>query len=153
MCSNNVPVSHCKDTYYFDKTNNYFKKVKEKETRCLVSSIRNLPSYSTKNPQISPSNPNQNTEQHCGFDQQTSEHSRNDIHPREACTVNQLLEEGGDEDANCSSERKEQHRPMRHLMCLEYHGNGNQGAGKTSDSEVSPLVKSPSGEKCLEIVE
>ena len=30
MCSNNVPVSHCKDTYYFDKTNNYFKKVKEK---------------------------------------------------------------------------------------------------------------------------
>ena len=30
MCSNNVPVSHCKDTYYFDKTNNYFKKVKGK---------------------------------------------------------------------------------------------------------------------------
>ena len=30
MCSNNVPVSHCKDTYYFDKINNYFKKVKEK---------------------------------------------------------------------------------------------------------------------------
>ena len=26
MCSNNVPVSHCKDTYYFDKINNYFKK-------------------------------------------------------------------------------------------------------------------------------
>ena len=25
-----VPVSHCKDTYYFDKTNNFFKKVKEK---------------------------------------------------------------------------------------------------------------------------
>lgn len=25
-----VPVSLCKDTYYFDKTNNYFKKVKEK---------------------------------------------------------------------------------------------------------------------------
>ena len=25
-----VPVSHCKDTYYFDKINNYFKKVKEK---------------------------------------------------------------------------------------------------------------------------
>ena len=69
-----------------------------------------------KNPQISPSNPNQNTEQHCGFDQQTSEHSRNDIHPREACTVNQLLEEGGDEDANCSSERKEQHPPRRNLM-------------------------------------
>ena len=47
MCSNNVPVSHCKDTYYFDKTNNYFKKVKEKETRCLISSVRNLPNYST----------------------------------------------------------------------------------------------------------
>ena len=25
-----VPVSHCKDTHYFDKTNNFFKKVKEK---------------------------------------------------------------------------------------------------------------------------
>ena len=25
-----VPVSHCKDTYNFDKTNNFFKKVKEK---------------------------------------------------------------------------------------------------------------------------
>ena len=25
-----VPVSHCKDTHNFDKTNNYFKKVKEK---------------------------------------------------------------------------------------------------------------------------
>ena len=25
-----VPVSHYKDTYYFDKTNNYFKKVKGK---------------------------------------------------------------------------------------------------------------------------
>ena len=47
MCSNNVPVSHCKDTYYFDKINNYFKKVKEKETGCLVSFVRNLPSYST----------------------------------------------------------------------------------------------------------
>lgn len=35
--------------HYFDKTNNYFKKVKEKETRCLVSSIRNLPNYSTNN--------------------------------------------------------------------------------------------------------
>ena len=30
MCSNNVPVSHCKDTYYFDKTNNYFKKGERK---------------------------------------------------------------------------------------------------------------------------
>ena len=30
MCNNNVPVSHCKETYYFDKINNYFKKVKEK---------------------------------------------------------------------------------------------------------------------------
>ena len=30
MCSNNVPVSHCKDTYYFDKTNNYFKKSERK---------------------------------------------------------------------------------------------------------------------------
>ena len=42
-----VPVSHCKDTYNFDKTNNFFKKDEEKETRCLVSSVRNLPSYST----------------------------------------------------------------------------------------------------------
>lgn len=32
-----VPVSHCKDTYYSDKTNNYFKKVKEKETKYMVS--------------------------------------------------------------------------------------------------------------------
>ena len=30
MCNNNVPVSHCKDTYYFDKTNNYFKKGERK---------------------------------------------------------------------------------------------------------------------------
>ena len=35
--------------------------MKEKETRCLISSVRNLPSYST-NPQISPSNPNQKPE-------------------------------------------------------------------------------------------
>ena len=32
-----VPVSHCKDTYNFDKTSNYFKKVKEKETKYMVS--------------------------------------------------------------------------------------------------------------------
>ena len=25
-----VPVSHCKDTHNFDKTNNFFKKVKKK---------------------------------------------------------------------------------------------------------------------------
>lgn len=36
-----VPVSHCKDTYNFDKTNNFFKKVKKKETKCLVSSVQN----------------------------------------------------------------------------------------------------------------
>lgn len=32
MCIVVVPVSHCKDTYYFDKTNNFFffNKVKEK---------------------------------------------------------------------------------------------------------------------------
>lgn len=30
MCSYLVPVSHCKDTHNFDKTNNFFKKVKEK---------------------------------------------------------------------------------------------------------------------------
>ena len=30
MCVVIVPVSHCKDTYNFDKTNNFFKKVKEK---------------------------------------------------------------------------------------------------------------------------
>ena len=32
-----VPVSHCKDTHNFDKTNNLFKKVKEKETKYMVS--------------------------------------------------------------------------------------------------------------------
>ena len=31
MCSNNVPVSHCKDTYYFDKINNYLKKKSERK--------------------------------------------------------------------------------------------------------------------------
>ena len=30
MCNVFVPVSHCKDTYYFDKTNNYFKKSERK---------------------------------------------------------------------------------------------------------------------------
>ena len=42
-----VPVSHCKDTHNFDKTNNFFKKVKKKESKCMLSSVRNLPSYST----------------------------------------------------------------------------------------------------------
>lgn len=32
-----VPVSHCKDTYYFDKTDNYFKKVKEKGDQVIWS--------------------------------------------------------------------------------------------------------------------
>ena len=30
MCSNNIPVSHCKDTHNFDKTNNYFKEDERK---------------------------------------------------------------------------------------------------------------------------
>lgn len=42
-----VPVSHCKDTYNFDKANNFFEKVKKKETRHPVSFIRNLLNYST----------------------------------------------------------------------------------------------------------
>ena len=28
-----VPISHCKDTHNFDKTNNFFKKVRKKEGR------------------------------------------------------------------------------------------------------------------------
>ena len=32
-----VPVSHCKDIHNFDKTNNFFKKVKKKETKYMVS--------------------------------------------------------------------------------------------------------------------
>ena len=42
-----VPVSHCKDTHNFDKTNNFFKEVKKKESKCMLSSVRNLPNYST----------------------------------------------------------------------------------------------------------
>ena len=30
VCAMFVPVSHCKDTHNFDKTNNFFKKVKKK---------------------------------------------------------------------------------------------------------------------------
>ena len=74
------------------------------------------------NLQISPSNPNQNAEQHCGFDQQTTEHCRKDVLPAEARSVNQLLEEGEDEHADSPSERKEQHYSMRHLMRLFFKG-------------------------------
>ena len=136
MCSNNVPVSHCKDITIFDITNNFIKNEGKEIGH-----------------PISPSNPNQNTEQHCGFDQQASEHGRKNVLPVEACAVNQLLDEGEDEHADSPSERKEQHSPMRHLMRLEYHGNGNKCAGESSDAEVSPLVCSPSGEKGLEIIE
>ena len=44
-----VPVSQCKDSYYFDKTNNYFKKVKEKGDQVsglLCPKLSELP-YST----------------------------------------------------------------------------------------------------------
>ena len=30
MCKDLSPVSHCKDTYYFDKINNFFKEYEEK---------------------------------------------------------------------------------------------------------------------------
>lgn len=36
MCIVIVPVSHCKDTYYFDKINNFIKKYR-KETKYMVS--------------------------------------------------------------------------------------------------------------------
>lgn len=42
MCIIVVPVSHCKDTYYFDKTNNFFNKVKERGDQ-----VYGLPLYKT----------------------------------------------------------------------------------------------------------
>ena len=58
-----IPVSHCKDTHNFDKTNNFFKKSERKERRTnplsyletlkmliyilLLPHIQNLPSYPT----------------------------------------------------------------------------------------------------------
>lgn len=93
---------------------------------------------------------NHNPENRCDLDHQASEHYRNDVLPREARSVNQLLEEGEDEHAYCSSERKEQHPPRRDLMLRQHQSDGNQCAGEASYAEVRPLVKSPIGEKTLE---
>ena len=117
-----VPVSHCKDTHNLDKTNNFFKEDEEKGDQASDLLCPKLSELLYKNPQISPSNPNQNTEQHCGFDQQAAEHGRKDVLLAEARSVNQLLEEGEDEHAGSPSERKEQHSSMRHLMRLFFKG-------------------------------
>ena len=95
-------------------------------------------------------NPHQNPENRSSLDHQASEHCSKDVLPAEACSVNQLLEEGEDEHADSPSERKEQHPPRRNLMLRQNHRYGNHCAGESSYSEVRPLVHSPIGEKTLE---